>query len=184
MLREHIDGFLDVVVELHLAQHRIGAQVDQPSRRDMFGQRRRPAMQVDEKGRRPIELPKRLVAHPVAAAIGVQGMERPPPAQIEAPHDVVDERRRQERAVIAVAHEHLRRRAVRLDVVGFVSKPLQPNQVLHRQPDDSGHGMAAHHAEDDDLPPHADASCASTYASAGGGVFRARSRACISWSCL
>ena len=92
--------------------------------------------------------------HAVAAAVVVQGVERPASGEAEAAHHRVDERGRLGRAVVVLAlHQHRRRAGVGLDVVGLEAEPLEPDEVVHRLPDDAGDRHLGHHAEQDDLRP-------------------------------
>src|SRR5262249_28311139 len=100
----------------------------------------------------------------VAPAAGVQRVERPAVAEVEAAQHAVEEGRDLIRAVmVRIVQEHRGRGGVRLDVVDLVAEPLEADQVMQRLPDDAGHRHPGHQAEQDDLLPGGDvqANCSS-----------------------
>src|SRR5262245_58031366 len=107
-------------------------------------------------------------------------MECPAIAQIEPAHHPLDKCGGKLRAVVVDAHEHLWRGAVRLDVVRLVPEPLQPYQVLHRQPDHSGDRVPADHPEDDDLLSDTHAVASSCPETSDTATLRVRCLACTS----
>ena len=119
----------------------------------MLGERHGSTMQVDDQGRRAIELLDLGFGHAVVPAVGVKGMERPALAQIKTLHDAGDEISRPFRAIfLGLTHQHPGwLDAVCLDVINLKSQALKANQVLNRQPDSACHGNVAHHAQQNDF---------------------------------
>ena len=72
--------------ELDLQLDRVGLEVDEPPARGQLGQRLRAAVQVDDQVGRAVEALQLELAHPVAAAVVVQGVEGPAVGEAEAAH--------------------------------------------------------------------------------------------------
>ena len=133
------------------AHNGVGPQVDQPAGGRVLGPRGRSTVQVEDQRGVPIEGADRLLGHPVTPPVAVERLQRPPPRHIEPAEHLVQVGCRGARSVVTVAHEHLRRPAMRLDVVHFVTEARQPDHVLHRQQDDPSDRMARHHPEHNEL---------------------------------
>ena len=184
VLLEELDRLRQLLMQLDLAHHGIGAEVDEPPGGHVLRQRRGSAVEVEQQRRGLIERFHLQLGQPVVAAVGMPRVERPAVAEVEPAHHGVDERRREDRPVVVGAHEHLRRRAVRLDVVRLVAEPLQPDQVLHGQPDHAGDGVPARHPEHDDLLSDAHAVASPGPDTSDSASFFLRCRVCTSCICL
>ena len=171
-----------LVVELDLQVDGIGLQVDQPAGGGMFRQRHGAPVQVDDQLGRGVELLQLRIAHAVAAAVGVQGMEGPAVAHVDAAEDLVDELGCQGGTVVAAAgHEHRGRAGVGLDIVRVEPQPPQADHVMHDQPHVPRHGDLGHHAQDDDFLRLANVHCLQRSYGVPGGPAAARRRSWRFW---
>ena len=92
-----------LAVDLELDLDRVGPEEDEPVGGGVLGQGQGAAVHVDDQGRVPVEAVELLGAHPVAAPVLVQRLERPAPLEPEAlgdPGDVAPRPCR--RAVVAL----------------------------------------------------------------------------------
>ena len=109
MRLEERDGLLLPLVQLDLELYGIGLQVHEAAGLVVLRSRRRTAVQIDYEGRVAVQLPQLRIAHSVTRAVGMQRLEAPAVAEIEALHDVTYEARGKRRTVVVgVAHQHRR----------------------------------------------------------------------------
>ena len=84
MLVEELERAPVAAVDLELDLDRVGAEEHEPVGRGVLGQRQRAAVHVDDQRGVPVEPVELLGAHPVAAPVLVQRLERPAVLEPEA----------------------------------------------------------------------------------------------------
>ena len=82
----------------------------------------------------------------------MQRVKGPTVAQVKAPHGLGDKVCGQQSSIVVlVLHKHRGGARMGLDIIDLVTQPLQPDHMLHGQPDNAGYRHLAHHAQHDNF---------------------------------
>ena len=183
MCAQELDRLFIPMEQFDFELHGVGADVRQPPRAFVLGQRVRAPVEVEQQLRGLVESLKTAPAHPEAATVRVKRVIGPAVAEFEPPHQTVQVGSRPVRPVLGFRpHEHGRGPRVRLDVIRVEAEAPEALEVVHGLPDHAPHGHLRDHSEDHDLgcAVHVHVATPTRRGLASTGV--AGRPVCISWS--